>query len=59
MNYIYNVDGFDGCYRGLIPRLACSTLYIFAHSTVAQNIKSLKEPDILELNEEELTETEK
>uniref|UniRef100_A0A1B6D1T8 Mitochondrial carrier homolog 2 n=1 Tax=Clastoptera arizonana TaxID=38151 RepID=A0A1B6D1T8_9HEMI len=54
VSYIYDVDGFNGCYRGLLATITCSSVYIAVHSAVAKNT-NLKESD----NEDQLSENEK
>lgn len=36
MKYIKSVDGFIGCYRGLLPRLCYANLYFFVYNKVSE-----------------------
>lgn len=44
VRYIKNVDGFTGCYRGLIPKLCSYTVSAVAFEKTAKLVKFDKEP---------------
>lgn len=45
IRYIKNVDGFTGCYRGLIPKLCANTVSAVAFKKTAKSIKFKDEPN--------------
>lgn len=57
VRYIYRLEGLPGCYRGIVPRLATTTVDIFTHSKVMENIHL--DEDETEPVEEEMTDAEK
>lgn len=44
VRYIKNVDGFTGCYRGLIPKLCAYTVSAVAFEKASKCIKFNDEP---------------
>ncbi|CAK9797728.1 Mitochondrial carrier homolog 2 [Anthophora quadrimaculata] len=44
VRYIKNVDGYTGCYRGLIPKLCASTVSAVVFEKVSKSIKFVDEP---------------
>ncbi|KAG6797713.1 mitochondrial carrier 2 isoform X1 [Apis mellifera caucasica] len=44
VRYIKNVDGFTGCYRGLIPKLCAYTMSAVAFEKTSKSIKFKDEP---------------
>ncbi|XP_076760855.1 mitochondrial carrier homolog 2 [Xylocopa sonorina] len=44
VKYIKNVDGFTGCYRGLIPRLCANTVSAVVFQKTSKSIKFKDEP---------------
>lgn len=55
VKYIKSVDGFTGCYRGLVPKLCSYTVSAIAFDKTSESIKFDDEPD-KQIDEEELTE---
>ncbi|KOC63222.1 Mitochondrial carrier like protein 2 [Habropoda laboriosa] len=46
VRYIKNVDGYTGCYRGLIPKLCASTVSAAVFEKTYKSIKFVDEPEI-------------
>ena len=44
VRYIKNVDGFTGCYRGLVPKLCAYTVSAVAFEKTSKCIKFKDEP---------------
>lgn len=45
MRYIKNVDGFGGCYRGLVPKICAQTVYGIAFDKSYKSVEFEDEPD--------------
>lgn len=58
VKYIKNVDGFTGCYRGLVPKLCAYTLSAVAFEKTSECITFSDEPD-KNKDDEELSEPER
>ncbi|XP_015171611.1 PREDICTED: mitochondrial carrier homolog 2-like [Polistes dominula] len=58
VKYIKSVDGFAGCYRGLVPKLCAYTLSAVAFEKTSECITFSDEPD-KNKDDEELTEPER
>ncbi|KAF7396039.1 hypothetical protein HZH68_010089 [Vespula germanica] len=58
VRYIKNVDGFSGCYRGLVPKLCAYTISAVAFEKTSECISFSGEPD-KNIDDEELSEPER
>ncbi|KAK2575052.1 hypothetical protein KPH14_008792 [Odynerus spinipes] len=58
VRYIKNVDGFTGCYRGLVPKLCAYTISAIAFEKTSECISFSDEPD-KNIDDEELSEPER
>lgn len=58
VRYIKSVDGFLGCYRGLVPKLCSRTLHGVVHAKAAECVEFPDEPNKF-IDEEQLNETER
>ncbi|XP_035732410.1 mitochondrial carrier homolog 2-like [Vespa mandarinia] len=58
VRYIKNVDGFSGCYRGLVPKLCAYTISAVAFEKTSECISFSGEPD-QNIDDEELLEPER
>lgn len=43
MKHIHSVNGFTGCYTGVIPKICANTIGMFAYEKAAKSIKFKKD----------------
>lgn len=55
VKYIKTVDGFTGCYRGLVPKLCANAVSAFAFQKTNENIVFANDPD-KQVDEDDLSE---
>lgn len=58
VRYIKSVDGFSGCYRGLVPKLCAYTVSAIAFEKTSESIKFENESD-KKIDEDDLSESER
>ncbi|XP_046735414.1 mitochondrial carrier homolog 2-like [Diprion similis] len=58
VKYIKTVDGYAGCYRGLVPKLCANAISAFAFQKTAESITFANEPD-KQIDEDDLSDSER
>ncbi|XP_015519875.1 mitochondrial carrier homolog 2 [Neodiprion pinetum] len=58
VKYIKTVDGYAGCYRGLVPKLCANAISALAFQKTSENITFANEPD-KQIDEDDLSDNER